>query len=548
MQDKLSILIVDDDAVDRMAVRRALKAAQLLCIIDEATDSESALSSIASTHFDVVLLDYRLPGTDGMAVLRDMRQRGLITPVVMLTGQGDEQLAVELLRAGATDYLTKDTLSPEVLAQSIHRAQRVHRAEQLAAQAEQAVLKAADRQRWLAEASQYLVETLDLQVTLDRLVELGVRELADGCAVDMLGDDGTVARVAAATIDMRPDQRAALSSSLDQPADAALIRSDQAVRYAVVDAELAARQPFLLPFTASAVCSAMIVPLAVRGVTTGAITFVSAAAHRVYNDDDQRLAEDLVHRAAIALENARLYHAAQEAIHIRDAFLSVAAHELKTPLTTLFGNAQLMQRRAERENRLNERDQRSLRIVVEQASRLNRMITALLDLSRLQMGQFTIQTAPLDLVALTERVVDELQPSLDSHTITLLGVATPILVNGDELRLDQVLQNLIQNAIKYSPRGGTITVQLDQTPVSAQVAVIDHGIGIPETAIPNLFRRFYRAPNVQEHRISGIGVGLYVVSEIVALHGGTITVESTEEVGTTFTVTLPLQPVAEAVA
>lgn len=542
MQDKLSILIVDDDAVDRMAVRRALRAAHLPCAIEEATDSDSALASIASTHFDVVLLDYRLPGTDGLAVLRNMRERGLVTPVVMLTGQGDEQLAVELLRAGATDYLTKDTLSPDVLAQSIHRAQRIHRAEQLAAQAEQAVHIATDRQRWLAQASQYLVETLDLQVTLDRLVELGLRKLADGCAVDMLADDGTVARVAAAT----RDQRAALPNS-DQPADAALIRSGQAQRYATVDAELVARQPFLLPFTASAVCSAMIVPLAVRGVTTGAITFVSTAANRVYNDDDQRLAEDLVHRAAIALENARLYHAAQEAIHIRDVFLSVAAHELKTPLTTLFGNAQLVQRRAERENLLQERDQRSLRIIVEQSARLNRMITALLDLSRLQMGQLTIQTAPLDLVALTERVVDELQPSLDRHTIALLGVDVPILISGDELRLDQVLQNLIQNAIKYSPSGGTITVQLDQTPVSAQVAVIDQGIGIPETAIPNLFRRFYRAPNVQEHRISGIGVGLYVVSEIVALHGGTITVESTEDIGTTFTVTLPLHAVAEAV-
>lgn len=547
MYDHLSILLVDDDAVDRMAVRRALRTAGIPSTVEEATDRDSALSALACTTFDVVLLDYRLPGSDGLTVLREMRDRGFSTPIIMLTGQGDEQLAVEMLRAGATDYLPKGMVSPDVLSQSISRALRVHRAERLAAQAEQALRVAAERQQFLAEASQYFVESLDLQTILDRLVELATRKLADGCAVDMLGEDGMITRVAVRVRDGDDQGREALLRATAAQSPQApfgppqVIESGQPLLYSAVD-NVQDGEPehgFLQPFVAACVRSMMVVPLRVRGQTLGAMTLISDASGRQYGEDDLMLAEDLAHRAAIALDNARLYREAQEAVRMRDAFLSVAAHELKTPLTTLYGNVQLLQRRAQREGNVSERDQRTLRIVFEQAGRLNRMITALLDLSRLQMGQFTIQKAPVDVVALTQRVVDELLPSLDRHTVTLAGELDPLFVMGDELRLEQVLQNLIQNGVKYSPDGGNVTVTIERTEQGALIAVSDAGIGIPQNSIPNLFRRFFRASNVQEHRISGIGVGLYVVHEIVTLHDGTISVESTEGVGTTFTVFLP---------
>lgn len=545
MYEHLSILLVDDDAVDRMAVRRAIKAAALKCTITEAGDGEQALAALAQTPADVMLLDYRLPGTDGLAVLRAIRERGFAVPVVMLTGQGDEQLAVELLRAGATDYLTKNAVSPDVLAQSIYRALRVHRAEQLAAGAEQALRVAADRQRFLAEASQYLVESLDLQTILDRLAELATQDLADGAAVDVLGDEGALTRLAVATGTSVAPQ---LLSFLQQPhGDQAApfgaplaIRTRHTLRYESLTDISGEEGAFLSAYAEAQIGSLMILPLMVRGETTGAITFVRAAAHPRFSHEDLLLAEDLAHRAAVALDNARLYREAQDAVRVRDAFLSVAAHELKTPLTTLFGNVQLLQRRALREGTMNERDQRTLRIVTEQSGRLNRMISALLDLSRLQMGQFVMQPAPFDLVSLTQRVVDELQPSLDHHMVNLIGKQEPLVFQGDELRLEQVLQNLIQNAIKYSPGGGAVTVRVERDANEARIAVTDQGIGIPRSSIPNLFQRFFRAPNAHENRISGIGVGLYVVNEIIARHGGTINVDSVEGEGTTFTVHLPL--------
>jgi PAS domain S-box-containing protein len=229
---------------------------------------------------------------------------------------------------------------------------------------------------------------------------------------------------------------------------------------------------------------------------------------------------------------------AQEAVRVRDAFLSVASHELKNPLTTIMGNAQVLQRRAAREGSLTERDQRVLSVIAEQASRLNQMIATLFDISRIEMGQFQIERNTLDLVALTRRVVADIQPTLAKHTITLHSAATSLLVSGDVLRLEQVLQNLIQNAIKYSPQGGLVVVQVELRGTRVCVSITDQGIGIPIEEIPQLFRRFYRAESAKTQHIEGTGIGLYVAKEIITLHGGDVAVESTEGKGSTFTISL----------
>ncbi|MFL5803514.1 MAG: PAS domain S-box protein [Roseiflexaceae bacterium] len=248
----------------------------------------------------------------------------------------------------------------------------------------------------------------------------------------------------------------------------------------------------------------------------------------------------LAGRAATAIDNARLYREAQEAVRLRDQFLSIASHELKTPLTTLLGNAQLLQRRARRAGDFEERHLRTIDLIADQASRLNKMIAGLLDISRIEAGHLSIERAALDLGALARRVVEEVWPTLDQHTIECMAPNQPLVVEGDELRLEQVLQNLIGNAIKYSPQGGPVVVRVARRGAMACVDVIDQGIGIPVIALPQLFRRFYRASNVDAQHISGMGVGLYVVKEIIALHGGEVTVASQEGQGSTFSCYLPL--------
>ncbi len=182
---------------------------------------------------------------------------------------------------------------------------------------------------------------------------------------------------------------------------------------------------------------------------------------------------------------------------------------------------------------------------------MNSLIRTLLDISRIERGQLTIDRQAIDLRALVRRLVDETQNNVERHTVLLTDTDQPVPILGDALRLEQVLQNLIGNATKYSPQGGTISISLEQRHNTACISVSDQGIGIPLTSIPQLFQQFYRAGNAEAQQIGGMGIGLYVVKEIVTSHGGEIIVTSIEGHGSTFTVELPIQPdvqVAEAQA
>ena len=550
MDERWTILVVDDDDLDRMAVRRALKSVGMPLAIEEAGDSATALGMLEQMPIDCIFLDYQLPGADGLAVLRAIRERGLLTPVVMLTGQGDEQLAVALMKAGATDYLAKSSMSPERLAHTLRYAIRVRRAEAQADQAQQALQHAVEEQRFLAVASRLLVSSLDYTTTLTNLTQLAVPTLADYCIVDIVGSDGSVERLAVAHRD--PAKQALLYDiqrrypmTEDAPGGyRKVIRTGESELIRDVSDEflsLIARDPDHLDMLRTiGLRSTVCVPLTARGRVLGALSLSTNESRRLYGSSDLALAEDLGYRAAVAIDNARLYHEAQNAVRMRDQFLSIASHELKTPLTALLGNAQLLQRRAIRESSFSARDQRALHVIADQAGRLNKMITALLDISRIELGQLSIVRAPMDLSALVCRVVAEMQPTLERHTIDYGDSGMPLWVEGDELRLEQVLHNLIGNAVKYSPAGGAVTVRVEQRESCACAVVQDQGIGIPANSVPQLFTRFYRADNVNPQNISGMGIGLFVVKEIITLHGGTVEVASQESLGSTFTICLPL--------
>jgi signal transduction histidine kinase len=229
----------------------------------------------------------------------------------------------------------------------------------------------------------------------------------------------------------------------------------------------------------------------------------------------------------------------EEAVSVRDVFLSIASHELKTPITALLGYTELLQRRMTRDQTLSERNQNALNAIADQARRLNTLITALLDLSRIQSGSLTIEQTTFNLVPVVQRVVDELRVGLHSHQIIVALPDEGVTLEGDPLRLGQVIHNLLQNAIKYSLDGGDVRLSVEQDQQHIKLAVTDQGIGIPESARARLFERFYRADNVDPLQISGFGIGLYIVKEIVELHGGSITFESVEGQGSTFRVTLP---------
>jgi signal transduction histidine kinase len=401
----------------------------------------------------------------------------------------------------------------------------------------------AGRSTFLAEVSRILASSLDRDATLHEVANLAVPFLTDWCIIDLLQEDGSTRRIEVRSGTYTPAHRRTIEME-HSDLIARVLHTGRSEFYPELPTDLRtmvlreAEPPTDgTPYTPHAV---IIAPLLARKRTLGAITCILLSPERRYGLVDLTLIEDLAHRVALALDNARLYHKLQEAVRVRDEFLSIASHELKTPLTSLLGYARLLRGLGESEAPISERERRGIRIIAEQSDRLNKLINALLDISRIRTGRLSIEHAPVDLVALTRRVVDEVQVVLEQHCIELDTAHSTLLVEGDMLRLEQVLQNLLQNAIKYSPEGGSVRVRLERRERWACLIVIDHGIGIPPEALTHMFQPFYRAPNTLERPIVGMGIGLYVVKEIVTLHGGEVDVTSAEGEGSTFVVRLPL--------
>ena len=231
--------------------------------------------------------------------------------------------------------------------------------------------------------------------------------------------------------------------------------------------------------------------------------------------------------------------AQREAEELQATFLSVISHELQTPLSVIRGYAELL---ADQAGSVKPRELRQkLGIVAEETAKLSKMVTNLLDASRIQAGGLELRLEPLDLRRLVERVVQKMTPLTEKHRF-VVGVShdlPPVLA--DYERVEQVLTNLLENAIKYSPAGGTIAITDDLTSDEVIIHVSDEGIGVPEAERDRIFSRFHRLNSRQVRQMKGVGLGLYIVRAIVGAHGGRIWVEAAPGGGARFSFSLPRQ-------
>jgi excisionase family DNA binding protein len=257
----------------------------------------------------------------------------------------------------------------------------------------------------------------------------------------------------------------------------------------------------------------------------------------------RKQAEEQLWAALAAERSAR--DEAESALRLRDEFLSTAAHELKTPLTSLVCGAQLALRRLERDTQSEPKQvARSLQMIEGQGKKLSRLLNQLLDVSRLEIGKLTLECQPTDLVPLVEQTVAGARAWSDRHDITLVTPAS-LEAEVDSLRVEQVLINLLDNAVKYSPDGGPIEVILSHpVPTSVEMVVCDRGLGIPPEQRGQIFERFYQAHSNGFR--SGLGLGLHVSRQIVEMHGGEIRAEFPPDGGTCFIVRLPIDQTSAA--
>jgi len=257
----------------------------------------------------------------------------------------------------------------------------------------------------------------------------------------------------------------------------------------------------------------------------------------------RRQAEERLRVALEAEQQAR--EQAEVALHVRDEFLSMASHELRTPISSLSAQAQLLLRRLKREGTLEpDRVERAMQLITSQTDKIARLVGQLLDVTRLDAGKLTVEREPTPVVPLVERMVQQAQDLTDRHLIDpQLEVAGSLEACLDPLRLEQVLTNLLDNAVKYSPEGGTIEVVVVQpTKTCFEIAVRDHGLGVPVERRDQIFDRFYQAHDGAQR--GGMGLGLYISRQIVELHSGEIRAEFPPDGGTRMVVRLPLEPSA----
>ena len=397
----------------------------------------------------------------------------------------------------------------------------------------------------LAEASRVLSASFDYQTTLAALVNLAVPALGDYCALDIVEEEDKFERIGEAHVDPAKSQllrevatfpRSALTARhplvrvmttgepvLEADVTPAFIRASfaEAGQRRIVEA--------LEP--RSLIC----VPLVTSGKPLGALTLVTSGSGRRYEPADLSLAADLARRAAVVVEHARLFHEAQQATRARDDVLAVVAHDLRNPLNTVSMAVTLMLESTPPE-RVQER--RQVEIVRRAADRMNRMIQDLLDVKRMESGRLTIDARPEPPSALINDTIDMLRPLAAGSTIRLETSIDERLppVLADAARVQQVLSNLVGNAVKFTPRNGRITVCAERIDGEVRFGVIDTGPGIPPEQVPHIFGRFWQAKTSDRR---GIGLGLAIAKGIVEAHNGRIWVESHVGLGSTFYFTLP---------
>jgi len=405
--------------------------------------------------------------------------------------------------------------------------------------------------RLLDQATVALSSSLDISETLEKAARIAIPDLGDWCLVDLASQAGELGQATAAHLDPEKEELARrlgreIIPEVQHGAQRVFTTGQPELHPALDDLEWAGG---LLGTGHSrllrelGVGSYLCVPIQFRGRMQGVLNLLRAAPARRYTANDLAVAEEFARRIGLAVDNARLFRNAQEAIRARDEFLQIASHELKTPLTPLQIQLDAVTRAFEKSGARNDRLSAKLEAATRQTARLGRLVERLLDVSRITAGRIHLDLERCDLSALVREVTDRFQGEAREAGSELKVLADGEVVGRwDPLRLEQIVSNLVSNAIKYGS-GKPIAIDVRERDGTVRVAVADRGIGIEKEAIGRIFGRFERGVSLRHY--GGLGLGLFIARQFAEAHGGTITAQSQPGAGSTFTLVLPRAPPEE---
>ena len=513
------VLLVDDDDVDRAQVRRALSARKAKIILTDCPSAEEALKLTQTEQFACVLLDYLLPGTNALELLPKLKQNLGGAPVIVLTGHGDEQLAVDMMKAGASDYMSKERLDGRLLERAITQAVSLGSARRKLETAERAQRVYLARLRGLIQVTPeiYRVQTIEqrAELVLNAAQSLfGAEEVFLGLRID--GSDDLV-RVT------RGEQPVTVPVTEIDRRWSALFESAVAAPEAGAQVKISRwggdGEAYLYAYRLS------VPEQSWHGVLAMRVTPPTQA----FAELNESLFAQLGEMLAVAVENARLYEATRRAVSARDAVMAFVSHDLRSPLSSFGLGVELLRESAEggSDTIVLDRMQRA-------AVHMNRLIEDLLDVSRIERDEMHVTPVPLGVHSVFEELHALVGPIAEAGGIRIQFTKKPdMMVMADRHRTVQVLSNLVSNALKYSSKNTSVTLDFETKGELVEFTVSDEGPGIPPEQLPRVFERFYRQGG------KGLGLGLYIARAVVAAHGGRIWVESDAGKGTRFRFTLP---------
>jgi signal transduction histidine kinase/DNA-binding response OmpR family regulator len=549
------ILIVDDRPDKLLAFQSILD--ELGQQLFTARSGEEALKLVLEHEFAVILLDVNMPGLDGLetAALIRQRKRTAHTPIIFITAYSDEMLTMQGYSLGAVDYILAPVI-PEILRTKVKvfvdlfcvsQIARRQAEERIALAREQAARTAAEqsnrRSSFLAEASRALSQSLDFQATVEELFSLTVPALVDVCFFTPIDVNGRIGRT---------EMLCTIVGEYYGKTSRELLPVNLLPS---IEIAIATRQPLLIekPRTTEALSptdpangapvlpirSGAAFPLLARGRLAGILCFAVGYSDRTFNDYDWSLLEDVAGRAASALDNAFLYQQLQKADHQKSEFLAMLGHELRNPLAPIRNAVEVLATVRSDPNRLNWVQS----IIQRQVNHLTRLVNDLLDISRITRGKIELQVSSLDACTVVSAAVETSLPLIESrkHHLILSVPEEKLWIRADPDRLAQVMANLLNNAAKYTPEGGQISLSLSQEANEVVFRVVDTGVGFSPEISSTLFDLFAQGERSPGSLHEGLGIGLTLVRRLVELHRGSVSAHSAgPNKGSQFVVRLPV--------
>jgi signal transduction histidine kinase/DNA-binding response OmpR family regulator len=547
--ERSNILIVDDRLDKRVVFRTILE--ELDQNIVTASSGEEALKWLLDNDSAVILLDVNMPGMDGLetAELIRARRKSAHTPIIFITAFADEMHTARGYSLGAVDYILSPVV-PNILRSKVKALVQLHRLnaelkkrsdERVALVKEQAARSMAEesqrRASFLAEATQVMASSLDVDTILKGASGLVVPFLADYGSVVLVRDDGSVRAQRSAAVAGWNPYLGAHATGFEVKAAEVLARaiaqgaSESAGSLGVAPTD--ANQPDDSP--AGEIHA---FPLVTRGQARGALVLALGPSRRSLAGDNLSLADSLAGRAASALENCLLYEEIQRADQRKNEFLATLSHELRNPLAPM--RAALHMLRAKTVDP--EKARSLLETMDRQVGQMTRLVEDLLDISRITRGAIELRRETLEVGAEVRNAIESCHGQLESggHEVVINAPLEPLYVVADRVRLQQILENLILNAAKYTNPGGRIEVSAEATISEAVIRVKDNGIGIPNDKLTQVWELFVQVDQSPERIRKGLGIGLALVRDLVHRHGGTVEAQSDGlGNGSTFIVRMP---------